>query len=69
MTKRATFEPVLLERIDPATTRLMTDGSTSYLGLGKTMADHQYMIHGKGQYASPETGAHMNTAEAVISQI
>ena len=67
--KRATPEPVLLEWIDPATTRLMTDGSTSYPGLGKTMADHQYVIHSKGQYANPETGAHVNTTEAVISQV
>ncbi|SFQ70276.1 ISXO2-like transposase domain-containing protein [Roseivivax halotolerans] len=39
--KRATLEPVLLEWIDPETTSLMTDGSKSYRGLGKTMADHQ----------------------------
>lgn len=33
------------------------------------MADHQYVIHSKGQYANPETGAHVNTAEAVISLV
>jgi len=67
--KRATLEPVLLEWIDPETTRLMTDGSKSYRGLGKTMADHQYVIHSQREYANPETGAHVNTAEAVISQV
>ncbi len=38
--QRATLEPVLLEWIVPETTSLMTDGSKSYRGLGKTMADH-----------------------------
>ena len=33
------------------------------------MADHQYVIHSKKEYANPETGAHVNTAEAVISQV
>lgn len=55
--KRATLEPVILEWIDPETTHLMTDGSKSYRGLGKTMADHQYVIHSKKEYAIPETGA------------
>lgn len=67
--KRATLEPILLEWIDPATTRLMTDGSTSYPGLGKTMVDQQHVIHSKKEYANLETGAHVNTAEAVISQV
>lgn len=67
--KRATLEPVLLEWIVPQGTTLMTDGSTSYIGLGKTMADHHRVIHSKHEYADPETGAHVNTAEAVISQV
>ena len=67
--QRATLEPVLLEWIDPATTNLMTDGSKSYIGLGKTMADHQSVIHSQKEYANPETGAHVNTADAVISQV
>lgn len=67
--KRTTLEPVLLEWVDPATTSLMTDGSKSYIGLGKTMADHQSVIHSQKEYANPETGAHVNTAEAVISQV
>jgi hypothetical protein len=67
--KRTTLEPVLLEWVDPAATSLMTDGSKSYIGLGKTMADHQSVIHSQKEYANPETGAHVNTAEAVISQV
>ena len=39
--QRAMLEPVLLEWIDPATTGLMTDGSKSYRGLGKAMADQK----------------------------
>jgi len=41
----------------------------SYRGLGKTRADHQYVIQSQKEYANPETGAHVNTAEAVISQV
>lgn len=33
------------------------------------MADHQSVIHSQKEYANPETGAHVNTAEAVISQV
>jgi hypothetical protein len=32
-------------------------------------AAHHRVIHGQGVYANPETGAHVNTAEAVISQV
>lgn len=64
--KRTALEPVLLQWIDPETTSLMTDGRKSYRGLGKTMAHHQYVIHRQKEYAKSETGAHVNTAEAVI---
>ncbi len=67
--KRATLEPVLLEWFAPGTTRLMADGSKSYRGLGKTMADHQYVIHSQKEYANPETGTHANTVDAEISQM
>lgn len=67
--QRATLEPVLLEWIEPTTTTLMTDGSTSYPGMGKTMASHHRVIHSNDEYANPETGAHVNTAESVISQV
>ncbi|UWR28151.1 IS1595 family transposase [Sulfitobacter sp. S223] len=67
--QRATLEPVLLEWIEPTTTTLMTDGSTSYPGMRKTMASHHRVIHSNDEYANPETGAHVNTAESVISQV
>jgi transposase-like protein len=67
--RRTTLEPVLAEWIVPQETTLMTDGSKSYLGLGKTMAAHHRVIHSNHEYANPETGAHVNTAEAVISQV
>ncbi len=63
------LEAVLKEWIDPQTTRLMSDGSTSYIGFGKTMASHRSVIQSQNEYANPETGAHANTAEAVISQM
>ena len=47
----------------------MSDGSTSYIGFGKTMASHRSVIQSQNEYANPETGAHANTAEAVISQM
>jgi len=67
--KRISLEPVLHEWIVPESTTLMTDGSTSDTGIGQTMADHHSVIHSQKQYAIPETGAHVNTAEAVISNI
>jgi transposase-like protein len=67
--RRTTLEPVLLEWLDPESTTLMTDGSTSYPGLGTTMAAHHRVIHSQGEYTNPEIGAHVNTAEAVISQV
>lgn len=67
--KRSTLEPALNAWIEPSETILMTDGSTSYPGLGKTMGEHHRVIHSRKEYANPETGAHVNTAEAVISQI
>ena len=33
------------------------------------MADHETVIHSHKQYADPDTGAHVNTAEALISQM
>lgn len=33
------------------------------------MADHEYVVQSQKEYANPETGAHVNTAEAVFSQV
>jgi transposase-like protein len=67
--RSATLEPILLEWVVPDQTTLMTDGSRSYPAIGKKMADHHSVIHSKKEYANPETGAHVNTAESVISQV
>lgn len=67
--KQVTLEPVLRGWIVPANTELMADGGTSYPGIGKKMVDHQRVIHSKKQFAIPEVGAHVNTAEAVISNV
>ena len=53
--QRATLEPVLLEWLEPTTTTLMTDGSTSYPGMGKTMASHHRVIHSNDEYAKAPT--------------
>lgn len=67
--QRATLEPVLAGWIVSDDITLMTDGSTSYLGIGATMEEHYRVIHSQKEYANPETGAHVNTAEAVIAQV
>ncbi len=67
--QRTTPEPVLLEWLDPKTATLMTDGSTSYPGLGTTMAAHHTVVHSHHESAKPLTGAHVNTADAMISQV
>lgn len=65
----ATLEAVLAEWLVPQETTLMSDGKKSYIKLGKTMADHHRVIHSEEEFANPLTGAHANTAEAVISQV
>lgn len=67
--KITTLEPVLREWVVPDQTTLMTDGGQSYPSIGRKMASHHRVIHSKKQYADPETGAHVNTAESVISQV
>lgn len=67
--QRATLEPVLAGWIVSDDITLMTDGSTSYLGIGAKMEEHHRVIHSQHEYANPETGAHVNTAEAVIAQV
>ncbi|WP_292294742.1 IS1595 family transposase [Marivita sp.] len=67
--QRATLEPVLAGWIVSDDITLMTDGSTSYLGIGEMMEEHYRVIHSQHEYANPETGADVNTAEAVIAQV
>lgn len=64
-----TLEPILREWVVPDRTTLMTDGGSSYPSIGKKMASHHRVIHSQQQYADPETGAHVNTADSVISQV
>lgn len=55
--------------IDPESTHLMSDGLQVCNRIGETMEQHSTVIHSRKEYANPETGAHVNTAEAVISQV
>lgn len=64
-----TLSATLADCVVPAKTTLMTDGKSAYIRIGQMMAGHQSVTHSVRQYADPETGAHVNTAEAVISQV
>lgn len=64
-----TLDAVLETWIVRENTTLMTDGLPVYTGIGETTAEHHQVIHSKKEYANPETGAHVNTAEAVISNV
>ena len=66
---KATLGPLVAAWVAPWNTVLMSDGNPSYNEVGQTMADHSTVIHSRHEYADPETGAHVNTAEAFISQI
>ena len=65
----ATLGPEIAEWVDPQDTHLMTDGNPVYEQIGQGMEGHSAVIHSQGEYANPITGAHANTAEAVISNI
>lgn len=65
----ATLAEALADWVAPSRTTLMTDGNPVYIKIGQTMAGHHSVIHSARKYADPETGAHVNTAEAVISQV
>ena len=65
----ATLGPEIAEWVDAQDTHLMTDGNPVYTQIGQGMEDHSTVIHSQGEYANPATGAHANTAEAVISNI
>lgn len=63
----STLEPILEGWIGSKDITLMADGSTSYLGIGAAMEEHHRVIHSQLEYANPESGAHVNKAEAVIA--
>jgi transposase-like protein len=66
--KTTTVKPLLDRWLDPSST-LMTDGNKIYKKIGQGYAAHHAVIHSKKQFAIPATGAHINTAEAVVSQV
>lgn len=67
-TAGAPVRKVLEHWIEPAST-LMTDGNSIYTAIGQGFADHQTVNHSRKNYADKATGAHINTAEALISQV
>jgi len=64
----ATLGPIMKEWMDPSFI-LMTDGNRAYRKIGKTFAAHHTVNHGARQYSRPCLGAHINTVEAVNSQV
>jgi transposase-like protein len=64
----ATLVPIMTEWMDPQSI-LMTDGNRAYRKIGKTFAAHHSVNHGARQYSRPSLGAHINTVEAVNSQV
>ncbi len=64
----ATLGPIMKEWIDPSSA-LMTDSNTAYRKIGRSFASHHTVNHGKRQYSRPSKGAHINTVEAVNSQV
>ncbi len=66
--KGATVKPILDRWLDPSST-LTTDGNAIYKKTGKGYSCHHAVIHSKKQFAIPATGAHIDTAEAVASQV
>lgn len=47
----------------------MTDGLRSYPSVAEDYLDHSFVVHSRKELANPLTGTHVNTAEALISQI
>jgi transposase-like protein len=64
----ATLGPIMTEWMEPHSV-LMTDGNRAYRKIGKTFAAHHTVNHGARQYSRPSLGAHINTVEAVNSQV
>ena len=64
----ATLGPIMKEWMEPQSI-LMTDGNRAYRKIGKTFAAHHTVNHGARQYSRPSLGAHINTVEAVNSQV
>lgn len=64
----ATLAPIMKKWIEPSSA-LMTDSNSAYRQIGQSFAAHHTVNHGKRQYSRPSKGAHINTVEAVNSQV
>ncbi len=64
----AALGPIIKDWIDPSST-LMTDSNTAYRKIGQSFASRHTVNHGKRQYSRLSNGAHINTVEAVNSQV
>ena len=64
----ATLGPVMKGWIEPSAI-LMTDGNRAYNKPARSFAAHHKVNHGEKQFAIPGQGIHINTAEAVSSQV
>jgi transposase-like protein len=64
----ATVQKIIRENVDPAS-RLHTDASPLYTGVGKEFADHKSVRHSMGEYVKYEGGEaiHNNSAESYFS--
>ena len=63
-----TFAPLMNAWIEPSAI-LMTDGNRAYNKPAQAFTAHLKVNHGKKQFAIPGTGVHINTVEAVTSQV
>ena len=64
-----TLREKIEEWVDAEATHLMTDGLAVYDQIGEEMDWHSAVVHSRKEYADPDTGVHVNTAEALISQV
>jgi transposase-like protein len=62
--KASTLTPILSENIDREA-RVMTDEAGQYSRLGDSFAEHEFVVHGAGEYVRGEV--HTNTLEGFFS--
>lgn len=67
--RNATFKAILMNCVAPCRRTLIADSNPAYIKIGHAMDGHHSAVHIAMEYANPEIGAHVNTAEAVISQV
>ncbi len=66
--RAATLTPIMKNWIDPSSA-LRSDSNLAYRKIGQSFAAHYTANHGKRQYSWSSKGAHINTVEAVNSQV